>query len=127
MIKPIAFRPESKAVGKATSKPQEESNRKGMDDKRKQWKMYCKEHRRIAAEWNKRGYRYPDPEFPPISDALRDLRCGARTKSTGEPCKRKDIYSNGRCKFHGGLSTGPKTAIGKQKSSQNSVKKSHSS
>ena len=49
--------------------------------------------------------------------------CGARTKSTGEPCQIKDVYSNGRCKFHGGLSTGPKTKEGKVKSARNGFKK----
>lgn len=34
------------------------------------------------------------------------LLCGAKTKN-GEPCK-KAALANGRCKFHGGKSTGPK-------------------
>ena len=50
--------------------------------------------------------------------------CGARTKSTGQPCQIKDVYSNGRCKFHGGLSTGPKTKEGKEKAAKNGFKKS---
>jgi hypothetical protein len=49
--------------------------------------------------------------------------CGANTKSTGLPCRIKDIYPNGRCRFHGGLSTGPKTDEGKKRSSQNGFKK----
>jgi hypothetical protein len=39
--------------------------------------------------------------------------CGAKTR-TGTPCKQKTVYWNGRCKFHGGLSTGPTTAAGKE-------------
>lgn len=39
--------------------------------------------------------------------------CGAKTRS-GAPCKQKSIYWNGRCKFHGGLATGPKTEAGKE-------------
>lgn len=50
------------------------------------------------------------PEFPP---ECSDMRCGAKAHSTGEPCRSKDIHKNGRCRFHGGLSTGPKTAEGK--------------
>lgn len=38
--------------------------------------------------------------------------CGAKTRA-GTPCKQKAIYSNGRCKFHGGLATGPTTEAGK--------------
>jgi hypothetical protein len=40
--------------------------------------------------------------------------CGAKTRK-GTPCKQLGIYKNGRCKLHGGLSTGPKTAEGKVK------------
>ncbi|WP_223210535.1 HGGxSTG domain-containing protein [Leptothrix cholodnii] len=40
------------------------------------------------------------------------LCCGAKNRK-GEPCKRRDIYGNGRCINHGGLSTGPKTQAGK--------------
>lgn len=39
--------------------------------------------------------------------------CGAKTRA-GTPCKQKAIYWNGRCKFHGGLATGPKTEAGKE-------------
>jgi len=44
--------------------------------------------------------------------------CGAKTR-TGRPCiahavwdKENDCPVNGRCRFHGGLSTGPKTIEG---------------
>ncbi|WP_103974900.1 HGGxSTG domain-containing protein [Methylovulum psychrotolerans] len=46
--------------------------------------------------------------------------CGAK-KANGEPCRSKAVYRNGRCKFHGGLSTGPKTAEGKAKSALNGL------
>lgn len=52
-------------------------------------------------------------------EALAREFCGARTKRTGEPCKQRAIYSNGRCKFHGGLSTGPRTPEGKAKCALN--------
>ncbi len=51
------------------------------------------------------------------------LICGAKTKSTGRPCRIKDVYSNGRCRYHGGLSTGPKTEEGKRRSAINGFKK----
>lgn len=39
-------------------------------------------------------------------------RCGAHARSTGEPCKAKAM-ENGKCRIHGGLSTGAKTEEGK--------------
>jgi hypothetical protein len=41
--------------------------------------------------------------------------CGAKNRR-GLPCQCKKLYGNGRCRFHGGLSTGPKTPEGKQRS-----------
>jgi ribosomal protein L40E len=48
------------------------------------------------------------------------LRCGAKSKRRGKPCRLKCIYGNGRCRFHGGLSTGPRTPEGKARSAANS-------
>jgi len=59
------------------------------------------------------------PRFPPFPDELRGMTCGAWTRA-GTSCKRKDLYTSGRCKLHGGLSTGPKTPEGKAKSALNS-------
>lgn len=42
-----------------------------------------------------------------------EKRCGAFARSTGQPCKAKAL-ANGRCKNHGGMSTGPKTVEGRQ-------------
>ena len=39
-------------------------------------------------------------------------RCEAFARSTGSPCKASAM-ANGRCRNHGGLSTGPKTFLGK--------------
>jgi hypothetical protein len=44
--------------------------------------------------------------------------CAARTRR-GTLCECKKLYKNGRCKFHGGLSTGPKTPEGKAKAALN--------
>lgn len=38
-------------------------------------------------------------------------RCEARTRR-GTPCQRPGNKTNGRCKLHGGRSSGPKTAEG---------------
>ena len=41
------------------------------------------------------------------------LKCGAHARSTAQPCEAKAL-ANGRCKNHGGMSTGPKTPEGRQ-------------
>ena len=45
-------------------------------------------------------------------------KCGAHARSTGKPCQAKAL-ANGRCKLHGGLSTGPKTEEGRKKARAN--------
>lgn len=61
------------------------------------------------------GYAPPAifPDYPEFPAECEGMTCGAKTKSTGEPCKSTQIFRNGRCKFHGGPSTGPKSAEGK--------------
>ena len=58
------------------------------------------------------------PNPPPFPDVLRGMTCGARTRA-GTPCKRSDLMRSGRCKLHGGLSTGPKTDGGRARSQAN--------
>ncbi|MFZ0572827.1 MAG: HGGxSTG domain-containing protein [Rhodomicrobium sp.] len=50
-----------------------------------------------------------------IDNLPKDQRpkCGARTRS-GEPCKAQALTS-GRCRLHGGLSTGARSKAGKQR------------
>ena len=43
--------------------------------------------------------------------------CGAHSRSTGKPCKMMAVKPGGRCRIHGGLSTGPRTIKGKKQSS----------
>ena len=66
----------------------------------------------------------PLPDYPPYPEECRGMTCGAKTRA-GTPCKQRDIFSNGRCKFHGGLSTGPKTAKGKRKALANLLRQSN--
>jgi len=40
--------------------------------------------------------------------------CGAKTRS-GAPCRAKGLGRGGRCKNHGGGSTGPKTEAGRKR------------
>jgi hypothetical protein len=53
--------------------------------------------------WLKNGNRTGNPDNAP--------RCGARTRA-GTPC-RAAAMPNGRCRMHGGPSTGPRTEAGK--------------
>ena len=46
----------------------------------------------------------------PSGDYAKAPRCGARTRAGG--CCRQPAMKNGRCRMHGGLSTGPRTAEG---------------
>lgn len=50
--------------------------------------------------------------YPDMPEALKDLKCGALTRA-GTPCKLSTLYAGARCKYHGGLSTGPTTEVGK--------------
>ncbi|WP_139201688.1 HGGxSTG domain-containing protein [Rhodanobacter glycinis] len=43
--------------------------------------------------------------------------CNARTRS-GQPCRALKL-AHGRCKWHGGLSTGPRTQEGRAKALRN--------
>lgn len=54
-------------------------------------------------------------------------KCGARTRK-GAPCRAPAVWDskkvepvNGRCRMHGGLSTGPKSAAGRARALRNLV------
>lgn len=55
-------------------------------------------------------HRLPDWRFT-LPRAQAAPRCGACGKRTGLPC-RAPAMANGRCRMHGGASTGPRTAEG---------------
>jgi len=48
--------------------------------------------------------------------------CEAYARSTGQPCQAKAL-ANGRCRNHGGLSTGPRTVEGKKAISEATAKR----
>jgi hypothetical protein len=48
----------------------------------------------------------------PPGDYLKAPRCGAKTRAGCCSC-RQPAMANGRCRFHGGKSTGPRTAAGR--------------
>ena len=60
-----------------------------------------------------------EPHVPGWQRSLRladaAARCGARRKSDGQPCRQPGM-ANGRCRMHGGPSTGPRTPGGLERS-----------
>lgn len=56
----------------------------------------------------------------PSGDFTKALRCHAKTRAGGT-CQSPGM-KNGRCRLHGGKSTGPLTAVGKNVASRNSLK-----
>ena len=93
---------------------------------RKLWRAHFAEHDRIGRAFEAaldagKVEHWQQPQYPPFPEVLRGLTCGARTRA-GAPCKRKDLYRSGRCKFHGGMSTGPTSEEGKKRASQNACK-----
>jgi hypothetical protein len=85
---------------------------------RRRLRAYYQAHAEIGAGWSERGYAYPAPAFPVFPDECRGMTCGARTRA-GTACRRRDLGVNGRCRLHGGLSTGPRTVGGKARSARN--------
>lgn len=61
---------------------------------------------------SKGRHRYVVPEQQSVE------RCHAWARSRGRPC-RAPAMANGRCRLHGGLSTGPKTAEGRARALAN--------
>lgn len=63
-----------------------------------------------------------DDDPPPVVTPKHERpRCGALTRA-GTPCQARAVWGaeqdrpvNGRCRFHGGLSTGPRTAAGRDR------------
>lgn len=60
------------------------------------------------------------PNLPELGvhSTIRALSCGARTRKD-VPCKRTDLGPSGRCRFHGGASTGPRTEAGIERARAN--------
>lgn len=72
-------------------------------------------HTQAFEIWQASGFRHElKPRNDSVPDELANAQCDAKTRA-GTPCKRKDIYCNGRCKFHGGMSTGARTPEGKSR------------
>lgn len=57
----------------------------------------------------------------PAGNPNNAVRCGAQAKSTGKPCQAPAM-KNGRCRLHGGKSTGAKTPEGIERSKRGNWK-----
>ena len=51
--------------------------------------------------------------------------CGAKARQNGHKACKQPAMKNGRCRLHGGLSTGPRTKEGKRKSAMANYKHGH--
>ena len=93
-------------------------------DLRERFKAWVKECDRARRRWRDMldalaGTRavLPEPTFIMPAE-FHGLRCAARTKRGGL-CERTDLHPNGRCADHGGGSTGPKSAGGRERARAN--------
>jgi hypothetical protein len=55
----------------------------------------------------------------PQAAELPRVVCGARRHRDGEPCEALSVPGKRRCRFHAGMSTGPRTPEGKAKVTRN--------
>jgi hypothetical protein len=85
------------------------------------WRQWCQEFTRWERTWT--WERRAATPLPPVPAVCRTFTCGALTRK-GTPCQRRDVHygPSGRCKLHGGRSTGPKTAEGKRRSAANGLR-----
>ena len=68
------------------------------------------------------GLHVPGPGEPPVTLPVAAIErvCGAKTADG--PCQRP-VRSSGRCGWHGGMSTGPRTPEGKARIAQAQLKR----
>lgn len=73
--------------------------------------------REMARELRREAWRTNRPP----AERREKPRCGARTRGArgGRPCQAQGIGAGGRCKFHGGMSTGPRTDEGRARALAN--------
>ncbi len=64
------------------------------------------------------------PEGDRLASANAAPRCGAKRRHDGRACQQPAM-PNGRCRFHGGKSTGPRTPQGLERSRKATWKHGH--
>lgn len=88
-------------------------------EQRRRLKAYCVEWDRVAELRRLLSATQQPPPWPELPAECVGMVCGGKGRRSGKPCQSTDLYPNGRCKWHGGASTGPKTAEGKERSQAN--------
>ena len=89
------------------------------DEQRRRLRAWRRAYLRQAAEWrDTHGADIPPPICPIFPSDVVGALCGARTRA-GTPCRRTALLPAGRCRLHGGRSTGPRTTAGKARSAAN--------
>ena len=73
------------------------------------WRRWGPKSKAEVQAASERMLRIRDQAPPPTGP----LTCGAKTRK-GTPCRCKPL-KNGRCKYHGGMSTGPRTPEGRRR------------
>lgn len=91
------------------------------DALRERWKAHWREREEVLEQAKALGLLPGAYSLPPFPDELRDMTCGAKTRA-GTPCKQRALYTNGRCKFHGGSATGPTSEAGREQARINGKK-----
>jgi len=90
-------------------------------DLRRQFVQTLKAHKRACETADSKGLHLWEAGYPRADwSCFAGLVCGARTRAGGW-CQVRAIHASGRCKFHGGLSTGPTTAAGKRRAAANGL------
>ena len=79
-----------------------------------QKRILHRQHARRRQEAMDAGRRW----LPKRPEYLRNLTCGAWSRS-GRPCRMTALFANGRCIWHGGKSTGPRTEEGRARALTN--------
>jgi hypothetical protein len=60
------------------------------------------------------------PSWPEYPQECEGMTCGGKgRRRSGQPCQSRELYPSGRCKWHGGASTGPKSPAGKAMTATN--------
>ena len=89
------------------------------DEQRRRLRAWRREYLRQADEWrDTHADDIPPPIWPNFPSDVVGALCGARTRA-GTPCRRTALLPAGRCRLHGGRSTGPRTVEGKARSAAN--------
>lgn len=87
-------------------------------------KEYYVETFKAFEEWEASGYKGSCRDTLPYPEICMGMKCEAKTRS-GKSCKNDGTnWGNGRCKYHGGASTGPVSKEGKKRVSMNAKKQS---